>query len=202
MDKVRDGNKKKEQMDNRKQRSCCPGIDAQRRRGRLRVYSIVTANNFMYCDEQNWPCLQKPLSYQGQSLILDSGSMCRNGHSLLLHSPGRSKHKINKRQTGTNHGPAWHSDSCLMIFSDKATTVTESVKKQNMKATNQTWSRSSIQASWSCRTHGGTRTGLPSYTALWASAYTPPSSPRWCDGMDTSHLHMEPFNFVITMTTT
>lgn len=33
------------------------------------------------------PCLQKPLSYQGQSLILDSGSMCKNGHSLLLHSP-------------------------------------------------------------------------------------------------------------------
>lgn len=33
------------------------------------------------------PCLQKPRSYQGQSLILDSGSMCRKGHSLLLHSP-------------------------------------------------------------------------------------------------------------------
>lgn len=33
------------------------------------------------------PCLQKPLSYQGQSLIFDSGSMCKNGHSLLLHSP-------------------------------------------------------------------------------------------------------------------
>ena len=37
--------------------------------------------------EQDVPCLQKPRSYQGQSLILDSGSMCRNGHSLLLHSP-------------------------------------------------------------------------------------------------------------------
>ena len=33
------------------------------------------------------PCLQKPRSYHGQSLILDSGSMCRKGHSLLLHSP-------------------------------------------------------------------------------------------------------------------
>lgn len=39
------------------------------------------------------PCLQKPLSYQGQSLILDSGSMCRKGHSLLLHSP-ESQHTV------------------------------------------------------------------------------------------------------------
>ena len=39
------------------------------------------------------PCLQKPRSYQGQSLILDSGSMCRKGHSLLLHSPaGKPRH--------------------------------------------------------------------------------------------------------------
>ena len=35
------------------------------------------------------PCLQKPLSYQGQSLILFSGSMCRNGQSLLLHWPAK-----------------------------------------------------------------------------------------------------------------
>lgn len=36
----------------------------------------------------------------------------------------------------------------------------------NSEPTDQTWSRSSIQASWSCRTHGGTRTGLPSCTVL------------------------------------
>lgn len=59
------------------------------------------------------------------------------------------------------------------------------------KSTNQTWSRSSIQAFWSCRIRGGTRTGLPSCTVLWASAYTPPSSLRWCDGTDTSHLGVE-----------
>lgn len=42
---------------------------------------------------QYLPCLQKPRSYQGQSLILDSGSMCRKGHSLLLHSPaGKPRH--------------------------------------------------------------------------------------------------------------
>ena len=41
----------------------------------------------------NPPCLQNPLSYQGQSFILDSGSIWRYWHSLLLHSPENRKVK-------------------------------------------------------------------------------------------------------------
>lgn len=47
---------------------------------------LICRNRNRNC-ERHIPCLQKPLSYQGQSLIFDSGSMCKNGHSLLLHSP-------------------------------------------------------------------------------------------------------------------
>lgn len=123
--------------------------------------------------EQDLPCLQNPRSYQGQSLILDSGSMCRNGHSLLLHSPARGQHRHNTLKEYT-----WSK------YSHRA-------HLWNTEPTDQTWSRSSIQASWSCRIHGETRTGLPSCTVLWASAYTPPSSLHWCDDTDTSHLGVE-----------
>lgn len=119
--------------------------------------------------EQDLPCLQKPRSYQGQSLILDSGSMCRNGHSLLLHSPVRVS----------------IDPKCSLIT---LWVPTSSMWLRDIESTNQIWSRSSIQASWSCRTRGETRTGPPSCTTLWASAYTPLSSLHWCDGRDTSHL--------------
>lgn len=143
----------------------------------------------MSTTEQDLPCLQKPRSYQGQSLILDSGSICRNGHSLLLHSPARVNTQIN---TGTN----WHKQNTeYTLRADRQSQIKYSrqacVILWNIKSTNQTWSRSSIQASWSCRIHGETRTGLPSYTVLWASAYTPPSSLHWCDGTDTSPLGVE-----------
>lgn len=51
------------------------------------------------------PCLQKPRSYQGQSLILDSGSMCRKGHSLLLHSPAGKPRHASTRDSSGRAGP-------------------------------------------------------------------------------------------------
>ena len=48
-----------------------------------------------------WPCLQKPLSYHGQPLILsESGSMWRYWQSLLLHSPAC---------VWRNHSHFWYS---------------------------------------------------------------------------------------------
>ncbi len=66
------------------------------------VYVLVSLvlERFMSTTEQDLPCLQKPRSYHGQSLIFDSGSMCRNGHSLLLHSPARVNKNINKIHSG------------------------------------------------------------------------------------------------------
>lgn len=51
------------------------------------------------------PCLQKPRSYQGQSLILDSGSMCRKGHSLLLHSPAGKPRHVSTGDSSGRAGP-------------------------------------------------------------------------------------------------
>lgn len=93
--------------------------------------------------------------------------MCRNGHSLLLHSPAKGKTPL-KQQSANNR-----ANLCDILMSE---------------STHQTWSRSSIQASSSCRIRGGTRTDLPSYKVPWASAYRPPSSLRWCGEKDTSHL--------------
>ena len=43
-------------------------------------------NIYTYLCLHEGPCLQNPLSYQGQSRIFVSGSMWRKGHSLLWHA--------------------------------------------------------------------------------------------------------------------
>ncbi len=63
------------------------------------IHTTTFKYTYLKHTAKDLPCLQKPLSYHGQSLILDSGSMCKNGHSLLLHSPVKQNYIIKTSYT-------------------------------------------------------------------------------------------------------
>jgi len=53
---------------------------------------ILTSKSDRHTQHRDLPCRQNPLSYHGQTFIFFSGSICKNGHSLLPHSPTHLSH--------------------------------------------------------------------------------------------------------------
>lgn len=102
------------------------------------------------------PCLQKPRSYHGQSLILDSGSMCRNGHSLLLHSPA-----------GTRQGWVWGEldpDQPLIL------------RRPGLQDSREGWGFRCPVGPASPETQGSVSRSLSHLACTWAGMVLPPQS--------------------------